>query len=328
MQGRSASPDPLPILLERKGLVQGRQQPRGLPVGHGQRRVQPRVPGATDAPVLRGLVQHGLGDPGRRQVCLFQWGPDWYVLLRSYLFLPSPLPPTPTLLTLPRLWLPRGLHERLGLRCAHCSYCPMRRQQRRPFGCNQVLPSPRRVRHRRLCPEVPRTACHRERSCDWDAPPAPRLCHGHAWPGRRHGSTNVLRRQRDCPVYQRFPGYQYGLSTSPVNATITNTSLAANGALNTNGTSSANAISSTKSTSAAPSTAPLPGPVNGTLTTGAAVLNSVGSFVIAGCYLEGTTGRALPNATITDKTGLTVESCVGFCQGKGLGVAGVEYGQE
>jgi hypothetical protein len=39
-------------------------------------------------------------------------------------------------------------------------------------------------------------------------------------------------------------------------------------------------------------------------------------------------GRALTGAAYTDTVGMTVESCVNFCNGKSLIYAGVEYAQE
>ncbi|KAK8115039.1 hypothetical protein PG999_007108 [Apiospora kogelbergensis] len=50
-------------------------------------------------------------------------------------------------------------------------------------------------------------------------------------------------------------------------------------------------------------------------------------FEYQGCFEEGKTGRVLPDAMMGNET-LTVEGCMGFCAGRGFGVAGVEYGRE
>ena len=59
-------------------------------------------------------------------------------------------------------------------------------------------------------------------------------------------------------------------------------------------------------------------------------VKSVGTYVSQGCYLEATTGRLLSGPSYTNKTGMTVESCVAFCAGQKipLAYAGVEYAQE
>ncbi|KAK8049291.1 hypothetical protein PG994_011021 [Apiospora phragmitis] len=54
--------------------------------------------------------------------------------------------------------------------------------------------------------------------------------------------------------------------------------------------------------------------------------SSGGVFEYQGCYDEAK-GRLLPDAMF-DNTTLTVEKCVAFCEGKGFGLAGVEYGRE
>ncbi len=57
----------------------------------------------------------------------------------------------------------------------------------------------------------------------------------------------------------------------------------------------------------------------------------VSGYVSEGCYGEATNGsgnRALNKANYIDPAGMTVESCVAFCQKKGLSIAGLEYSQE
>lgn len=57
----------------------------------------------------------------------------------------------------------------------------------------------------------------------------------------------------------------------------------------------------------------------------------VGSYTLTGCYQEPTTGgRLLSAASYSNTTGMTVESCVAFCQSQGSNglVAGVEYYQQ
>ena len=58
------------------------------------------------------------------------------------------------------------------------------------------------------------------------------------------------------------------------------------------------------------------------------IIGYVGSYVWDGCFAEGKTGRALNDAQYLDTIGMTVESCVNFCQEKGCGLAGVEFTQE
>lgn len=58
---------------------------------------------------------------------------------------------------------------------------------------------------------------------------------------------------------------------------------------------------------------------------------AVSGYVAKGCYGEATAGsgtRALNSTNYIDPAGMTVESCVAFCKGKGLGIAGLEYSQE
>ncbi|KAF8263422.1 copper radical oxidase [Lactarius quietus] len=47
-----------------------------------------------------------------------------------------------------------------------------------------------------------------------------------------------------------------------------------------------------------------------------------------GCYSDNVNGRALTSASYTDTVGMTVESCVNFCNGQNYIYAGVEYAQE
>ncbi|KZF19119.1 WSC-domain-containing protein [Xylona heveae TC161] len=54
----------------------------------------------------------------------------------------------------------------------------------------------------------------------------------------------------------------------------------------------------------------------------------VGSYQLKGCYSEGTTGRALVSNSYVDTTGMTVESCIAFCQKSNYPYAGVEWSQE
>ena len=56
-------------------------------------------------------------------------------------------------------------------------------------------------------------------------------------------------------------------------------------------------------------------------------VNRVGEYISLGCYAEGTTGRALDQAAITNAN-MTVEGCVGFCKKEGWHLAGVEYSTE
>ncbi|KAF7361017.1 hypothetical protein MSAN_01131900 [Mycena sanguinolenta] len=54
-----------------------------------------------------------------------------------------------------------------------------------------------------------------------------------------------------------------------------------------------------------------------------------GNWTSKGCYTDGqAAGRTLTGASYTDTTGMTVESCIAFCDGKGWVLAGVEYAQE
>ncbi len=55
-------------------------------------------------------------------------------------------------------------------------------------------------------------------------------------------------------------------------------------------------------------------------------LSSTQGYAYAGCFAELSGTRLLPQASYSSSTGMTVESCVGFCKQNGLGVAGLEYG--
>ncbi|OIW32843.1 WSC-domain-containing protein, partial [Coniochaeta ligniaria NRRL 30616] len=58
---------------------------------------------------------------------------------------------------------------------------------------------------------------------------------------------------------------------------------------------------------------------------------SVGIWNYKGCYTEATTGRALASAKLTGSSstfGMTIETCVKYCYGKGYAMSGVEYGQQ
>lgn len=67
---------------------------------------------------------------------------------------------------------------------------------------------------------------------------------------------------------------------------------------------------------------------NNTLYKPVQVVPSVATYTSQGCYTEGTKGRALSSASYSDGKNMTVESCVGFCKGKGQNWAGIEYGAE
>ena len=47
------------------------------------------------------------------------------------------------------------------------------------------------------------------------------------------------------------------------------------------------------------------------------MVSGVGAYVSRGCYSEGSGGRALGGASWVDKVNMTVEGCVGFCNGVG-----------
>ena len=57
-------------------------------------------------------------------------------------------------------------------------------------------------------------------------------------------------------------------------------------------------------------------------------VKQVGTFLAQACFNEGTNGRLLSGAAYTNNTGMTVESCVEFCQASGATYAGLEYAQE
>ncbi len=52
-----------------------------------------------------------------------------------------------------------------------------------------------------------------------------------------------------------------------------------------------------------------------------------GTWTSKGCYTDGNP-RTLADKTYMDTTGMTVESCISFCDGAGFVYAGVEYAQE
>lgn len=52
----------------------------------------------------------------------------------------------------------------------------------------------------------------------------------------------------------------------------------------------------------------------------------VSGMAWAGCFAEGTTGLALTGATYTNPEGMTLDTCVQYCSGKGFGWAGAEDG--
>jgi len=54
----------------------------------------------------------------------------------------------------------------------------------------------------------------------------------------------------------------------------------------------------------------------------------VGTYLSQGCYNEASNGRLLSGASYTNQSGMTVESCVKFCQASGATYAGLEYGRE
>ncbi|KAL2423947.1 hypothetical protein ABEF95_010356 [Exophiala dermatitidis] len=58
------------------------------------------------------------------------------------------------------------------------------------------------------------------------------------------------------------------------------------------------------------------------------VLSSGSTALYSGCYVEGTSSRALTGASYTDSTGMTSASCGAFCQSKGFNVFGTEYSKE
>lgn len=57
-------------------------------------------------------------------------------------------------------------------------------------------------------------------------------------------------------------------------------------------------------------------------------VKQVGTYLSQGCYNEASNGRLLSGQSYTNNTGMTVESCVEFCQASGATYAGLEYAQE
>lgn len=57
-------------------------------------------------------------------------------------------------------------------------------------------------------------------------------------------------------------------------------------------------------------------------------VKQVGTYLSQGCYQESSNGRLLSGKSYTNHTGMTVETCVEFCQASGSAYAGLEYAQE
>lgn len=57
-------------------------------------------------------------------------------------------------------------------------------------------------------------------------------------------------------------------------------------------------------------------------------VKQVGTYLSQGCYNEASNGRLLSGTSYTNQTGMTVESCVNFCQASNATYAGLEYGRE
>ncbi|KAJ7058518.1 galactose oxidase [Mycena amicta] len=53
-----------------------------------------------------------------------------------------------------------------------------------------------------------------------------------------------------------------------------------------------------------------------------------GNWTSKGCFTDNVGGRSLAGASFVNGTGMTVESCINFCDNKNFILAGVEYGQE
>lgn len=56
-------------------------------------------------------------------------------------------------------------------------------------------------------------------------------------------------------------------------------------------------------------------------------VQTAGNYTFKGCFAEGSAGRLLNNGGYTNSTGMTVESCVSYCEASSHAYAGVEYGQ-
>ena len=70
---------------------------------------------------------------------------------------------------------------------------------------------------------------------------------------------------------------------------------------------------------------------NATSNVPATTVHQVGTYVSQGCYSDSSgnnSTHSLNGANYTSNSGMTVEACVGFCQSKKYGYAGVEYGQD
>ncbi|KAL8688550.1 MAG: hypothetical protein Q9218_005568, partial [Villophora microphyllina] len=57
-------------------------------------------------------------------------------------------------------------------------------------------------------------------------------------------------------------------------------------------------------------------------------VKQVGTYVSQGCYPEPAKGRLLTGSSYTNKTGMTVESCVNYCSAAGANYAGLEYASQ
>ncbi|KAI4226013.1 MAG: hypothetical protein L6R40_008313, partial [Gallowayella cf. fulva] len=57
-------------------------------------------------------------------------------------------------------------------------------------------------------------------------------------------------------------------------------------------------------------------------------VKQVGTYLSQGCYPELPKGRLLAGASFTNKTGMTVERCVNFCNANGAQYAGLEFASE
>ncbi|KAI9774328.1 MAG: hypothetical protein M1840_004222 [Geoglossum simile] len=56
-------------------------------------------------------------------------------------------------------------------------------------------------------------------------------------------------------------------------------------------------------------------------------VQTAGNYTFKGCFAEASGGRLLNNGGYTNSTGMTVESCVAYCEAGSHAYAGVEYGQ-
>lgn len=51
------------------------------------------------------------------------------------------------------------------------------------------------------------------------------------------------------------------------------------------------------------------------------IVTSTGAYKVQGCYIDAVAARVLDGYSFTDGTGMTVQECVGVCQGKGCGLS-------